>query len=264
MSDANSDAEESREDVVRACRDCGQQVTVRWHADGDPALWTCSDCGLRDEHETVGPEHTSKHELTQWLKSHGAGVIWEESNPWGHETFSIEREHTGGRPDLLILIGGETFAVEYKTAESVGQVYDALPQLIQYWTEHTTTDQEYVADGVKFRIDGFLTATSHSPAGRLFPRYAEIRQDHLDMDETRRGCHDWGQLPPAEYRMTEQHVRTMWRLVKEAGVRGATDSHTPHIGSLLSDALTTPSADPAPAVLWNKGQTNQSWEVFNS
>lgn len=222
-----------------------------------------------EQTKDAGPEHTTKHELTQWLKSHGAGVIWEESNPWDHKTFSIKRDRTGGgKPDLLVLIGGKTFAVEYKTGESVGQVYDAMPQLVSYWTEHMTTDQEYVADGVKFRIDGFLTATAHSQAGRLFPRYAEMRQDHLDMEETRRSCHWWGQLPPAEYRMTEQHIRTMWRLVKWVGkwtdVKGATAPGTPHIGSLLSDALTTPSADPAPAVLWNKGPTNQDWEVFDT
>ena len=220
---------------------------------------------MQSEQKTLaGPEHTSKHELTQWLESHGAGVIWEESNPWGHNTFTIERDHNGGKPDLVILIGGKTFAVEYKTAGSVGQVYDAAPQLVRYWIEHVTTDQAYVAGGTQLRIDGFLTATSHSRAGRLFPRYAEKRQDHFDMDETRQKCYSWGQLPPAEYRMTEQHIRMMWRMVKQTGVEGATDSDTPHIGSLLSDVLVNPSSDPAPAVLWNEGRRNQSWEVFDS
>jgi hypothetical protein len=214
--------------------------------------------------ELAGPEHTTKHELTQWLKSHDAGVIWEESNAWGHSTFTIERDHNGGKPDLVVLIGGKTFAVEYKTGESVGQVYDAAPQLVRYWVEHVSSDQVYVAGGTQLEIDGFLTATSHSRAGRLFPRYAEKRQDYLEMDETRQKCYSWGQLPPAEYRMTEQHIRTMWRMVKESDVKGAADSHTPHIGSLLSDVLAAPSADPAPAVLWNKGRSNQSWEVFDS
>ena len=35
----------------------------------------------------AGAEHTTKHELTKWLHDHGAGVLWEESNPWGHPTF---------------------------------------------------------------------------------------------------------------------------------------------------------------------------------
>jgi RNase P subunit RPR2 len=47
-----SDAEESPEDVVRACRNCDQQVRIKYTAHGDPVLWTCSECGLRDEHET--------------------------------------------------------------------------------------------------------------------------------------------------------------------------------------------------------------------
>jgi len=164
---------------------------------------------------------------------------------------------------LLVLIGGKTFVVEYKTGDSVGEVYDALPQVVQYWTEHVSRDQAYVAGGTELQIDGFLTATSHSPSGRLFPRYAETRQDHADMDETRQECYSWGQLPPAEYRMTEQHIRTMWRMVKETGINGATEEDTPHIGSLLSDVLVEPSPDPSPAVLWNAGATNQSWEVFN-
>lgn len=212
----------------------------------------------------VGPEHRTKHELTEWLKDHGAAVFWEESNAWDYPVFNIERDHNGGTPDLLILLDGSTFVVEYKTGSSVGQVYDALPQLLGYWREHVETEQAYTVDDSehKFHIDGFLTATSHSPAGRLFPRYAEKRQDHLDMDETRQGCYDWGQLPPAEYRMTEQHIRTMWRMVKEIGREDATGSDTPHVGSLLSDALMTPSTDPEPAVLWNKSRHNQCWEVL--
>ena len=211
----------------------------------------------------AGPEHETKHEFTQWLKSHGAAVLWEESNAWDHPVFNIRREHSGGTPDLLVLINGRTFVVEYKTGSSVGQVYDALPQLLGYWREHVETEQTYTAGEHEFHVDGFLTATSHSRAGRLFPRHAEKRQDHLDMDETRQGCYDWGQLPPAEYRMTEQHIRTMWRMVKEIAGEDATASDTPHIGSLLSDALAAPSSDPKPAVLWNKNSHNQCWEVLS-
>lgn len=209
----------------------------------------------------AGPEHKTKHELTTWLRDHGAGVFWEEANPWDHPKFTIERDHRGGTPDLVVLFGGYTFAIEYKTGSSVGQIYDSLPQLLGYWEEHVTNDQTYHVGGETLHIDGFLTATAHSRAGRLFPAYAEVRQNHLDMDETRRGCYDWGQLPPAEYRMTEQHIRTLWRLVKEIDDK-ATDPETPHIGSLLSDVLTTPAANPTPAVLWNRGDTNQDWEVL--
>ena len=212
----------------------------------------------------AGPEHTAKHELTEWLKSHDAGVFWEEKNKWGYPTFEIEHDSSSvGTPDLLVLLDGFTFVIEFKKGERVGQLYDALPQLRNYWKEYVTNDLTYYAGGVDHVVDGFLTASEHSPNGRLFPRYAETRQDHLDMDETRQGCYDWGQLPPAEYRMTEQHIRILWRDVKDiAGEELATSDKTPHIGSLLSDVLERPNQDPQPAVLWNEGNNNQSWEVL--
>jgi len=221
-----------------------------------------ADAQASTQSSDVGPEHSAKHELTQWLKSHGAGVLWEEANAWDYPTFTIKRDHSGGTPDLVVLIDGKTFAVEFKTANSVGQVYDSLPQLLGYWSEHIEEEQKYMAGGTELRIDGFLTATGHSKTGRLFPRYAEKRQDHLDMDQTRRECYNWGQLPPAEFRMTEQHVRTMWRVAKVMGGEKATSGDTPHVGSLLSDALEQASVDPTPAVLWNKSRHNQRWEVL--
>jgi hypothetical protein len=211
---------------------------------------------------SAGPEHQSKHGVTEWLKEHGAGVLWEESNPWNHSTFNIQREGTGGIPDMIVLINGSTFVVEYKTGSSVGQVYDSLTQLVGYWQEYVESDMTYTAGMTELKIDGFLTASSHSPTGRLFPRYAEKRQDHLDMDETRQKCYKWGQLPPAEYRMTEQHIRCLWRMVKQIGGESATNPDTPHIGSLLSDVLEEPSTEPTPAVLWNQSRHNQSWEVL--
>jgi len=215
----------------------------------------------------AGPEHSTKHEVTEWLEEHGAGVLWEESNPWDHPTFEIERDGSGGTPDLVVLLDGKTFVVEYKTGDSVGQVYDSRTQLLGYWLEHVQTEQRYMAGGTELRIDGFLTATSHSHAGRLFPRYAEKRQDHLDMDETRQKVYEIGQLPPAEYRMTEQHIRALWRDVKlfgdTLGIEDPAGSETPHVGSLLSDALVEPSKDPHPAVLWNKSRHNQCWEVLS-
>lgn len=211
----------------------------------------------------ASPEHQSKHELTQWLKAHGAGVLWEEANRWDHPTFSIEREHTGGVPDLVVLLDGKTFVIEYKTGGSVGQVYDSLTQLLGYWKEHVNTTQDYKAGDTVLHVDGFLTASRHTKAGRLFPRYAERRQDHLDMDETRQKCSsEWGQLPPSEYRMTEQHIRNMWRVVKMIGDDSATTAKTPHVGALLSSALSDPAADPKPAVLWNETRHNQNWEVL--
>jgi len=235
---------------------------------GDVGWWPMSKTGLDEFAETgtpdPGPEHRTKHELTQWLESHGGRVFWEEQNKWDHPTFTIKREgDSSGTPDLLILIDQKTVIAEYKTGSRVGQLYDAYPQLRGYWREYVECNLTYHAAGVSHRIDGFLTASQHSPKGRLFPQYAEKRQNYLDMDETRRGCFEWGQLPPAEFSSTQQHTRNLWRDVKEiAGENKATSSKTPNIGVLLSDVLETPSEDPAPALLWNAGSHNQAWEVL--
>jgi hypothetical protein len=225
--------------------------------------------GMSKQIADPGPEHEKKHELTQWLKSHGAGVIWEEQNPWDYGTFSIERSAaSGGRPDLLVFLDGKTFVVEYKTGDSVGQLYDALFQIVRYWEEYTVANTEvsYLVDGMEQSIDGFLTASQHTEAGRLFPQETERRQDFYNMDPTRQQCYQFNQLPPSEYRMTEQHTRTMWRMPKEGKTEvpaeRATSDDTPHLGALLSDSLVSPSSDPAPAVLWNKTRHNQHWEVL--
>jgi len=213
----------------------------------------------------VGPEHEAKNDITEWLTDHGATVWWEESNPWGHEQFSIEREtRHGGIPDLLIEIDGKAFVVEFKTASSVGQIYDSLIQLHGYWTEHLSREQTFTVDSRPVSVDGFLTASQHSRFGRLFPSYAESTKQTLDdMDDSRRSCYRYGQLPPAEYRMTEQHVRTLWRLGKRTLNNIDHEGDVPHLGTLLSDFLEREHMDPAPAVLWNKGRTNQDWEVFS-
>lgn len=212
-----------------------------------------------------GPEHRAKHQLTQWLEGHGATVWWEEANAWDYEQFSIRRDNdTGGIPDLIIEIDGLTFVVEFKSGESVGQIYDALLQLHGYWTEHLTTNQTFYVDGRSVEVDGFLTASKHSRFGRLFPRYAEeAKETFEDMDEDRASCVKYGQLPPTEYRMTEQHVRVLWRQAKDtlANLDGVDDA--PAVGSLLSDHLEREKIDPQPAVLWNRGRTNQDWEVLN-
>lgn len=213
----------------------------------------------------VGPEHRAKHSFTEWLQSHGATVWWEEKNPWNHDTFTIERSAAaGGIPDLVVEIDGTVLVAEFKPGESVGQIYDALIQLVGYWTEHLTTDQSFVVDGRTVSVDGFVTASKHSRYGRLFPHYAEPEPTTPeDMDEGRSWCYREGVLPPREYRMTEQHIRTMWRLGKDriASINGV--RRGPHLGSILSAHLEREQFDPAPAVLWNRGSTNQDWQVFD-
>jgi len=213
--------------------------------------------------QQVGPEHEAKHKITQWLEDHGATVWWEQSNPWGYDQFTIERDaDAGGIPDLVVEINGYTFVVEFKAGESVGQLYDAQIQLHGYWVEHIANDQTYVVGDRSVSVDGFLTASKHSRFGRLFPPYAEVLQRHEDMDESRQSCYRYGQLPPQEYRMTEQHIRCLWRWAKQSEENFANVGRTPYIGSLLSDHLEREQVDPTPAVLWNKGRANQDWEVL--
>lgn len=209
-----------------------------------------------------GPEHRAKHELTQWLESHGATVWWEETNPWDYPLFTIDRaSDAGGVPDLVVEFGTAVLVVEFKTGGSVGEVYDALTQLHGYWAEHIAHDQQFIVGSRTVKIDGFVTASKHSPEGRLFPRYAEVLQPYCDMDESRQWCADADILPDAEYRMTEQHTRTLWRLANqtESNLNGV--GATPHIGALLSGKLD--GGGRHPAVLWNQGSQNQDWEVFD-
>jgi hypothetical protein len=154
--------------------------------------------------------------------------------------------------------------VEFKSGDGVGQIYDALHQLHGYWVEHIVNDQAYVVGGRSVTVDGFLTASKHSRFGRLFPTHAEKAKTTVDtMDDGRASCVKYGQLPPTEYRMTEQHVRTLWRRAKEtlSNIEGV--SQAPAVGALLSDHLEREQIDPSPAVLWNRGNTNQDWEVFD-
>jgi len=211
----------------------------------------------------AGPEHTAKHEFTEWLEGHGATVWWEEANEWDHRQFSItHRGDAGGIPDLVVETNGYTLVIEFKAGGRVGQLYDALIQLHGYWMEYVTDGVTYQRDGRSITPDAFLTASKNSRFGRLFPPYVDDEPDRLeDFDEGRRSCYRYGHLPPAEFRMTEQHVRTLWRLAKRSERRfGVTE--TPHIGALLSEHLEREQLDPTPAILWNRGQTNQDWEVL--
>lgn len=211
-----------------------------------------------------GPEHQAKHKISEWLGSHGADVWWEEANKWGHKKFKIvDRAKTGGIPDMLVQINGYTFVIEFKVGDSAGNVYDSLIQLHGYWVEQVTTDQTYEIDGRAVQPDGFLTATKYSRFGRLFHPNIDKTPDRLaDFDESRATCCEYGQLPPAEFRMTEQHVRIMWRLGKQS-LDGLDQSlESPFLGSMLSEHLEQECINPRPAVLWNRGTANQSWEVL--
>lgn len=214
----------------------------------------------------AGPEHETKHSLTKWLESHGARVWWEESNAFDHDLFTIDRDGQTpqSRPDLVVELDGRAFVIEFKPGESKSGVYDALLQIHGYWMNHIVHDQNYIVEDRPVKIDGFLTATKHSRFGRVFSAEHEGDLQTLEeMDDGRASCAEYGQLPPAEWGMTEQHVRTLWRLgAKSQENLITTGGYVPALGTLLSDHLETEQFDPTPAVLWNRGKTNQSWEVL--
>jgi len=212
----------------------------------------------------AGPEHEAKHRLTEWLKEHGASVWWEEQNAWAHPVFSMETSgESVGRPDLIIKIDGETLVAEFKVPDGGGEVYQAQAQLFFYWFEYNQRDHRFMIDGEAVDVDAFVTATKNSRAGHLFPEYDEPEPVvYSEMSEGQQIAVDSGALPRAEYPMTEQHIRALWRLSNRADKTLDGFEDTPLLGSLLSDALIPRNSAPGrPAVLWNAG--GQDWEVFN-
>lgn len=202
----------------------------------------------------INPEDRTKHTLTQWLTDHGATVYWEKSNAFDYPTFYIE--NTSEKPDLLVEIDGAAIAIETKSGRSKAEVYDAAPQLQGYWFNHLQPDNIYVVDGGgrAVEIDGFVTATKHSIDGHLFPIADESLLPPSTYSDGREFAIESGWIPALEYNMTEQHVRMLWRRVKQADASGA-----PAVGALLSTALEPEwDSDPAPAVLWTHGD-RQEW-----
>jgi len=204
----------------------------------------------------MGPEHTAKHELTQWLDEHDIDVYWEQSSQWNHPTFSAHG--TGDKPDMILQTDGLTLVIEFKSGRSVGELYDATLQTHRYWRQISTGEMELRVDDIPVSVDGVLTASGESKEGRLFPPYAEVIQMYEDYDEGRKWCSRKGVLPRVEFRMTEQHTRTLWRLSKRDDI---TISEPPYIGALLSTNLDK-NAGARPAVLWNEGESNQNWRII--
>jgi hypothetical protein len=204
----------------------------------------------------AGPEHTAKHELTEWLHEHDIDVYWEESNPWNHATFSAHG--TGDKPDMILQADEFTLVCEFKPGTSTAQLYDATLQTHRYWRQISTNDMRLRIDDKPVTVDGVLTASGESEKGRLFPGWAETLAMHQDYDEGRKYCSRVNVLPRAEFRMTEQHTRTLWRLSKRDNI---SIDEPPYIGALLSTNLDK-GDQVRPAVLWNEGDDNQNWEVI--
>lgn len=212
----------------------------------------------------IGPEDKAKERLTTWLQKYGASVYWEKKNDSGYPTFHIDSDDdTAEKPDLVIQFDGACFAVEVKHGYSNAGVYDAANQIQRYWLKHAIRGQEYICDGEKAGIDAFLTATRHSKEGRLFSTDVEVLLTEQWFSDNRIEVIDRGWIPPTEYSMTEQHVRTLWRLAKSAIENGhAAESG---IGSLLSTELEEDAQPPAPAVLWSEptsGGWLQHWDTY--
>ncbi|AFH21801.1 hypothetical protein OSG_eHP9_00140 [environmental Halophage eHP-9] len=206
--------------------------------------------------EDAGPEHTAKHELTEWLHKHGIGVYWEETNPWNYPTFCSHG--TGDKPDMILRTDELSLVVEFKSGQSVGELYDATLQTHRYWQQVCTGNMRLTIHSNPVSVDGVLTASGGSGEGRLFPSYAEVKTSYESHDEGRKWCSRANILPRNEYRMTEQHVRILWRLSKQDDI---TIDEPPYIGALLSTSIDDEN-HPRPAVLWNEGDQNQNWEVI--
>lgn len=205
----------------------------------------------------IGPEDRTKRKLTQWLENHGATVYWEKRNAFSYPTFYVK--DTAEKPDLLVELDGEVLAVETKSGRSKAEVYDARTQLRGYWFNYVQPDNLYIVDGGdrQLDIDGFVTATKHSIDGHLFPIPDESLLPPSTYSDGRKFAIEQGFIPPLEYNMTEQHVRSLWRDIKQADVSGGAA-----IGSLLSTALEPEwDSEPAPAALWTHGK-RQEWRRF--
>lgn len=212
--------------------------------------------------EDVGREHQEKHRVTEWLQSYGGDVWWEEKNAWHYDVFKIRRgdHYIQEKPDLVVKIDNCCFAVEFKPCTSKSSVYDAKTQLHGYWLNHTIHDQVYECDDRAVSIDGFVTATGNSIVGHLFDGRDESILDPEHFGTGRKEAIKRGQLPAREYNMTEQHVRTLWRLRKNAVENVGTISRGPAVGALLSTALGG-DTDPSPALLWS-GENGQNWRIL--
>lgn len=202
-------------------------------------------------------EHEDKHILTQWLKDYDMDVWWEERNDWGYPTFRIRRGNfiPQSKPDLVIQ-GDVTVACEFKPVSKSG-VYDAMLQIHGYWFDHALHEQEYVCGGDPVEIDGFVTATRNSIAGHLFSSEDEAMLSADGYGAGRERAIRNGDLPMREWNMTEQHVRSLWRLRKRAIDNNNSLDPAPAIGTLLSTVLDG-DADPVPAVLWRVAN-GQDW-----
>jgi len=194
------------------------------------------DFGVNVQEPT--PEDQVKINLARWFKNHGARVYWEKRPSYGWSVF-----HTDGgtnRPDLLVLGGGRTFAVEVKRGDDSASVHDGVAQIHRYWQDYTLDGQSYRADGGSLSVDAFVLATAYSPDGALFYRHGTrdtVRQRHINQ----RLSDYWDPpihfLPDWEFSTTESAIRIAWRFADRSLRQHDTAGGAAGIGALLSSRL---------------------------
>jgi len=183
----------------------------------------------------LAPEEEVKIQLSQWLERYDATVFWEQSNRHGYECFSTA---TAERPDLLALGRHHTVAIEVKTPDGGGEVYDGSAQTVRYWRRFCFGDDSFKAAGDEHGPDAFVLATGLSPDGRFFERHGardQVRQRpiHERLSHFDPPIHF---LPDWEFYTTEAVTRQMWRFANASNARH--DSvPSAGVGSLLSVRL---------------------------
>lgn len=191
------------------------------------------------------PEDRVKIELSKWFENNDADVYWEKRPSYGYPTF---RTQTTERPDLLVVGGHHTYAIEVKQPDGAGDVYSGAVQTFRYWRRFCidNTDEYYRAAGDRHLPDAFLLATKWAPDGRLLARYdtqSDVRP--LPIHHERRMA--WADppvhfLPDWEFAVAETVTRILWRLAE------AENAELPHdapcgIGALLSSRNDGPKPD---------------------
>jgi len=181
------------------------------------------------------PEEEVKIQLSHWLETNDVSVFWEQSNRHGYDCFSTA---TAERPDLLAVGRHHTLAIEVKTPDGGGEVYDGAAQTVRYWRRFCFGDDSFRAAGAGHQPDAFVLATGLSPDGRFFERHGG--RDQVRQCAIHERLNYWDPpihfLPDWEFYTTEAITRMMWRF---ANATNSKHNSVPSagIGSLLSGRL---------------------------
>jgi len=180
--------------------------------------------------EKYNEEHT-KYSLSVWLEDHGCNVFWEKKNDYNRPVFNTKNFNGGTceKPDLLVervRVGGSPvyYVIEVKNGRSNSNIYDSFPQLLRYAEGKLL----YHIGETPINVSGYFVATQFSEKGRLFSN--DVPGDIRTFSKGRVGAIERGEIPTNEYILTEQYIRLLWRMARQAC------SET-RIGALLSNIL---------------------------